>query len=255
VYSNITADNCKILFFVRQADGAQSQTGLQHSVQLNNFYALNCGAFEGVMQFSRASNVIVSNGIVVNSSAATALIRGNHANCQFVNIGWYGDTASCVNLDASTYAPDSSQANENNIYDINVWGQVNVFADANIATSFRTLNGCTGTVTFRLAPASAFFGYELRNGTSIFNLSCNTSGGAVSKFVLANTALNFDGSTLPYTFAGFADGYNYSQVSAVSYTNFVTVAAGNVANDSLFLDTSTGKLSYKNSAGVVNALY
>jgi len=257
IYSNIKADNCPILFFVRQSNGAQSQTGLQHTVQLNNFYATNCGTFEGVFQFSRASNVMVSNGIVVVDPTASAqpLIRGNHANCTFTNIGWYGATSTCISLDPSTYAVDSSQPNENNIYDINVWGQVNYFANANIATTNRTLNGCTGTVTFRLEPATAFFGYELRNGTSLFNLSCNTSGAGPSKFVSANTALNFDGSTLPYTFAGFADGYNYSQVSTVAYTNFVTVAAGNVANDSLFLDTATGKLSYKNSTGVVNTLY
>lgn len=257
IYSNITAYNCKILFFVRQANGAQSQTGLQHSIQLNNFYANGCGTFEGVMQFSRASNVMVSNGIVVVDPTASAqpLIRGNHANCTFTNIGWFGNAVNCVSLDPSTYAVDSSQPNENNVYDINVWGQVNFFADASVTTTYRTLNGCTGTVTFRLAPATAFFGNELRNGTSLFNLSCNTSGGAVSKFVLANTSLNFDGSTLPYTFAGFADGYNFSQVSRVTYENFVTVAAGTVANDTLFLDTATGKLSYKDSGGVVNALY
>lgn len=257
IFSNITADTCKILFFVRQSNGTQSQTGLEHTVQLNNFYALNCGTSEGVFQFSRASNVMVSNGIVVVDPTASAqpLIRGNHANCTFTNIGWFGDAINCVSLDPSTYAIDSSQPVENNVYDINVWGQVNFFADATITTSNRTLRGCTGNVTFRLAPATAFFGNELRNSTSLFNFSCNTSGGAVSKFVLANTALNYDGSTLPANFSGFADGYNFSQVSGVSYETFVTTAAGTVANDSLFLDTATGKLSYKDSVGVVNALY
>lgn len=257
VYSNITAYNCDILFFVRQSNGAQSQTGLQHTVQLNNFYANGCGTFEGVMQFSRASNVLVSNGVVVVDPSASAqpLIRGNHANCTFTNIGWFGNATNCVNLDPSTYAVDSSQPNENNVYDINIWGQVNFFADANVATSYRTLNGCTGTVTFRLAPATAFFGNELRNGTSLFNLSCNTSGGAVSKFVLANTALNYDGSTLPYTFAGFEDGYNFSRVSTVDAVGFVTETATNVSNNNLFLNTATGKLSYKDNTGTVYALY
>jgi hypothetical protein len=257
VYSNITADNCDILFFVRQAGGAQSQTGLQHSVQLNNFYAVNCGSFEGVMQFSRASNVMVSNGIVVADpgTSPTALIRGNHANCTFTNIGWYADTNTCVNLDPSTYAIDSSQPVENNRYDINVWGQVNFFADANIATSFRTLNGCSGNVTFRLEPATAFFGYELRNGTSVINMSCNTGPTGTSKFVVASTNLNYNTSGLPYTFAGFSDGYNVSGTQNISFNGFKTIAAGSVGNDTLFLDTSTGKLSYKNSAGVVNALY
>jgi hypothetical protein len=257
VYSNITADNCGILFFVRQSNGAQSQTGLQHSVQLNNFYAVNCGTYEGVLQFSRASNVMVSNGIVVVDPAvsATSLVRGNHANCTFTNISWYGDTASCVNLDPSTYAIDDSQPNENNRYDINVWGQVDFFANATVTTSNPTLNGCSGNVTFRLAPATAFFGYELRNGTSLFNISCNTGPFGASKFVLANTNLNYNTSALPYTFAGFADGYNVSGTQNISFNGFKTIAAASVGNDTLFLDTATGKLSYKNSAGVVNALY
>jgi hypothetical protein len=257
IFSNITADNCRILFFVRQVDAAQSQTGLQHTVQLNNFYAINCGTFEGVMQFSRASNVLVSNGVVVVDPAASAqpLIRGNHANCTFTNIGWYGATSTCISLDPSTYAVDSSQPVENNRYDINVWGQVNFFADANIATTNRTLNGCVGTVTFRIEPATAFFGNELRNGTSVFNMSCNTGAGGISKFVLANTALNYNTSALPYTFAGFSDGYNATATQNISFNGFKTIAAGSVGNDTLFLDTSTGKLSYKDSTGTVNALY
>jgi len=257
VYSNITADNCGILFFVRQANGAQSQTGLQHSIQLNNFYAVNCGTFEGVLQFSRASNVMVSNGIVVTSpsSSAQSLVRGNHANCTFTNIGWYGDTNNCINLDPSTYAVDSSQPVENNVYDINVWGQINFFADANVATSYRTLNGCTGTVTFRLEPATAFFGYEMRNGTSVFNMSCNTGPSGASKFVVTNTSLNWNGSTLPYTFAGFLDGYNIPVFNNNNYQTFTTIASASVPNLSLFLNTATGKLSYKDSTGTVNALY
>jgi hypothetical protein len=257
VYSNITADNCGILFFVRQAGGAQSQTGLQHSVQLNNFYAVNCGTYEGVLQFSRASNVLVSNGVVVTdpTSSATSLIRGNHANCTFTNIGWYGDTGSCVNLDPGTYSIDSSQPVENNRYDINIWGQVNFFADGNVATTYNTLNGCTGNVTFRLAPATAFFGYELRNGTSVINMSCNTGPTGTSKFVVASTNLNYNTSGLPYTFAGFSDGYNVSGTQNISFNGFKTIAATSVGNDTLFLDTATGKLSYKDSGGTTHALY
>lgn len=226
VYSNITADNCRILFFVRQANAAQSQTGLKHSVQLNNFYAVNCGAFEGVMQFSRASNVIVSNGIVVvdPGTSPTALIRGNHANCTFTNIGWYGDTNTCVTLDPSSYAQDQSQPNRNNRYDIEVWGQINTFADANINTAYRTLNNCTGNVTFRLPPALAFFGFELRNGTSTFNMNCNTGPFGNSKIVQAQTNLNFYGSGFPATFEGFEIGtYNqipYNSAAPTTGTHF-----------------------------------
>jgi hypothetical protein len=226
VYSNITADNCGILFFVRQAGGTQSQTGLKHTVQLNNFYAVNCGAFEGTMQFSRASNVMVSNGLVVvdPGTSSTALIRGNHSNCVFTNIGWYGDANACVNLDRSSYAQDSSQPNRNNRYDIEVWGQVNTFADANIATPFRTLDNCTGNVTFRLPPAVGFFGFELRNGTSTFNMNCNTGPFGASKIVQAQTSLNFSGSGQPATFEGFQNGtYNqipYAAAAPTSGTHF-----------------------------------
>lgn len=257
VYNNITADNCKILFFVRQANGAQSQTGLEHTVQLNNFYAVNCGIFEGVFQFSRASNVLVSNGIVVVDPGITAtpLIRGNHANCTFDTIGWYGDANTCVSLDPSTYAVDSSQPNHSNVYNINVWGQVDTFADASIGTSYRTLDGCTGNVIFRLAPATAFFGYELRNGTSVFNLSCNTGPSGTSKFVTATTSVNFDTSGFPYNFSSFADGFNISMVRGVSGVTFAAEDAIDIGNNTLFLNTATGKLSYKDGSGVVNALY
>lgn len=227
VYNNITANDCEILFLVKQTNGAQNQTGLQHTVQLSNFYAVNCGAFEGVFQFSRASNVMVSNGIVVNDPAVvtTSLIRGNHANSTFSNVSWYGDTNSCISLDPSTYAPDDSQPNENNVYDINVWGQVQNFADANILTNFRTLNSCTGNVSFRLPPSVAFFGFELRNGTSAFNMSCNIGPFGNSKIVQAQTNVNFYGSIQPSNFEGFEVGaYNqiaYAAVSPTTGTHFI----------------------------------
>lgn len=242
LFSNITADNCDILLFVRQANGAQSQTGLRHSVQLNNFYAVNCGAFEGVMQFSRASNVLVSNGIVVfdPSGSPTSLIRGNHANCTFTNINWYGDTTTCINLDPSIYAQDQSQPNENNRYDINVLGQINTFADANSAGAYPTLNSCVGNVTFRLPPAVAFFGYELRNGTSTFNMSCNTGPFGNSKIVQAQTSSNFYGSGQPATFEGFDVGtYNqvfYAASAPTTGTHFVgKVVYNNAAAPSGFI--------------------
>jgi hypothetical protein len=224
IFSNITADTCRILFFVRQVDGAQSQTGLQHSVQLNNFYALNCGAFEGVMQFSRASNVIVSNGIVVNSSAATALIRGNHANCQFVNIGFYGNSNTVVQLDPSTYAVDSSQANTNNRYDIQVWGQVSTFANASISTPYRTLQNCFGSFQARLAPTTGWFGYELRNGTSVFNL---VQG---DKAFIASTSLNFDtnGSGNPSKFSDLDIYTSTAQYNAVRLGNANLTSPGDL---------------------------
>jgi hypothetical protein len=254
VYSDIVAFNCDILFFVRQANGAQDPTGLEHTVQLNNFYAKNCGAFEGVMQFSRASNVLVSNGIIVNDPlvSTTAMIRGNHANCQFVNIGFYGDTNSVINLDPGTYSPDSSQAVANNRYDVQVWGQVDYFVDAAIGTPYRTLDNCFGSFQSRLAPATAWFGYELRNGTSVFELIQG------QKAYRAVTNINFD--TNAYWPENFADVTSSQALLAahatnVNYDKFKTIAAASVPNNSVFLDTATGKLSFKDNSGVVNALY
>lgn len=222
VYNNIVAFDCDILFFVRQANGAQSQTGLEHTIQLNNFYAKNCGAFEGVMQFSRASNVLVSNGVVVNDPliSTSSLIRGNHANCQFVNIGFYGDAPSVVQLDPSTYAPDSSQPNRNNRYDIQVWGQVNTFASVNILTPFRTLDNCFGSFQSRLDPTTAWFGNELRNGTSVFTLLQN------NKAFFASTNLNFsdNGSGNPVKFSDLTAYTNTAQYNAIRLGN------GNLTN-------------------------
>jgi hypothetical protein len=254
IYNNIAAFNCDILFLVKQTNGVQDPTGLEHTVQLNNFYAKNCGAFEGVLQFSRASNVLISNGIIVNDPAvsSTSLIRGNHANSQFVNIGFYGVTNSVINLDEGTYSPDSSQAVENNRYDIQVWGQVNYLVDVNIATPFKTLDNCFGSFQCRLAPAAAWFGYEIRNGTSVFDLT------QAQKAYRAVTSINY--ATNAYWPEGFADVTSNQALLAahatnVNYDQFKTIAAASVPNNSVFLDTATGKLSFKNNSGVVNALY
>jgi hypothetical protein len=216
VYNNITADNCEILFFVRQTNG-YDQTGLEHSVQLNNFYAVNCGAFEGVFQFSRASNVRVSNGTVVNDPGvvATSLIRGNHANCQFVDIGFYGDAPAVVQLDPSTYAPDDSYANQNNRYEIQVWGQVDTLLNANIATAFRTLNNCFGSLQCRLDPTTGWFGGELRNGTSAFTLTQN------NKVFHGATNLNFVGNptSQPVKFSDLEANKSVAQYHGVRLQN------------------------------------
>lgn len=250
LFNNITADNCGILLFVRQANG-NDEVGLEHTVQLNNFYAVNCGAFEGVLQFSRASNVIVSNGIVVNDPNAidTALIRGNHRNCQFVNIGWYNDTNAIINLDPGTYNIDSSYPVENNVYDIQAWGTVAYIADANVSTAYRTLNNCIGRVVFRNAPTSAFFGYELRNGTSTFLVAHGTKQATVT------TNAAFFG-------AGLAE--NFSELSASNYSipvyqgqliRFSSIADTSASNSSLFVNSANGKLSFKDGSGTVHALY
>jgi hypothetical protein len=201
VYNNITADNCDIFFFVRQTNG-YDQTGLEHSVQLNNFYAVNCGAFEGVFQFSRASNVKISNGTVVNDpgTAATSLIRGHHANTTFDNVAFYGDAPAVIFLDPGTYNPDSSYANVNNRYNIDVWGTVQWLALSTNGTSFNTLDGCSGRVSFRNDPTVDWFSSDMRNGTSVFEVSRNTGPFGSSKFATLTTNANYTGSPWPGNF-------------------------------------------------------
>lgn len=254
VYSNIIAFDCLILFFVKQSNGAQSPTGLQHTVQLNNFYAKNCGAFEGVIQLSRASNVLVSNGIVVNDpgSVTTSLIRGNHSNCQFVNIGFYGNAPAVVQLDPTTYAVDSSQPNENNRYDIQVWGQIDVLLNANVSTTYATLNNCFGSIQCRLDPTTAWIGYELRNGNSVFEFSQG------QKLYRAVTTLNFYGNA--YWPESFADMNTYESFLTATglnakYANFRAIASSAAPNNTLFIDSANNKLSFKDNLGAVNALY
>jgi hypothetical protein len=252
LYNNITVDNCYIIFFAKQADGAEVQTGLQQTIHLNNFYAIASGTFEGCFQFSRATNIKISNGTVVVPSAytATSLIRGNHADCTFENIEWYGNTHSCINLDPSTYAVDSSQANQNNVYKINVLGTIDVIADATVTTPYRTLNNCYGEFIFTNTLNTGFFGYELRNGTSTFFVGYGTTQGVVT------TSTAFIGSALTTNFSGMSAGiYNVPVFENNFYQSFTPIAATSAPNQSLFLNTATNKLSYKDNTGTVNALY
>lgn len=192
IYSNIKADNCDILFFVKQAN-IVSTDGLQHTVQLNNFYAVNCGAYEGVMQFSRASNVLVSNGMVINAPGAvsTALIRGNHRNCTFKNIMFSGDADSIVFLDPGTYNQDNSYPPEHNTYDIHHVGTVNYL----ITSSGAIDKNSTGIFQLKNDVAVAFFGYELRNGNSTFQVS----QGGKTAIVGTNTNFNLSGGAIKFS--------------------------------------------------------
>ena len=165
LFSNIKADNCDILFFVKQAN-INNTNGLEHTVQLNNFYAVNCGAFEGVMQFSRAANVQVSNGVVVNSPliAATPLIRGNHRFCRFDNIRFSGNCPQIIDLDPSTFAIDTSHPCENNTYDINHSGTAGHIANASVTTTNRILADCVIRACLDSDVTTKLVGDELRNG-------------------------------------------------------------------------------------------
>lgn len=206
VYSDINADNCDILFFVKQTN-ISSTTGLEHTVQLNNFYAVNCGAFEGVMQFSRASNVLVSNGIVANdpSIAATSLIRGNIRNSRFSNVLFSADATSIVNLDSGTYCQDASHTPENNHYDIAHSGTVGFLINGAAAV----VVNCTGAFQLQNDLTSGFFGFAQRNGNSSFLVS---QGG---KSAMVGTNLNYHPFAPVYKFSQLP--VNYSSPNGVKF--------------------------------------
>lgn len=211
LFSNIKADNCEILLFVRQV-GLNNTDGLQHTVQLNNFYAVNCGAFEGVMQFSRAANVEVANGIVVNDPGAvtTPLIRGNHRFCRFDNILFNANCSRIIDLDPSTFAIDSSYVCENNTYDINHSGVAGYVVFASLSTANRILQDSRIRAMLDSDLSSAIMGDELRNGYCLLELQ---QGG---KTIVTTTAtLYLEGRT---NFASYPAGismmrFNSSQIS------------------------------------------
>lgn len=248
IYSNITAYDCEIFFYVRQSNGVQDITGLEHSVQITNFYARNCGSFEGVMQFSRASNVLVSNGIVVNETATTPLIRGNHANSQFVNIGFYANADIVIQPDASTYAVDNTYATQNNRYDIQVWGQVERLGHATVTRPSSALRNCFGTFQCNLDPSVAWFGNELRNGTSVFTLLQN------NKSFITSTNMNYEGNPFgnPINFSGLSANLSTAQYHAVNLLSGLWNATSTTGGTALKLGAyslwvdSSGRLRIKN---------
>ena len=182
LFTNITARDCPILFFVRQANG-EDTTGQEHSVALTNFIAKNCGTHEGVIQLSRAANVLVSNGHVTNSTSIEALIRGNHRFCRFENLQFVGDCDALIDLDPSEYAIDSSYALENNNYDIfHSGGAANYVAWADPTTANRILSDCQIRAHLQEDVVTKIIGDELRNGY------CRVELQHANKSVIATTA-------------------------------------------------------------------
>lgn len=197
LFSNITAENCGILLFVRQANGADI-TGLKHSVVLDNFTAKNCGTFEGALQFSRAANVLVSNGLIANTTSINSFIRGNHRFCEFDALTFSGDCTQIINLDPSTYAADSSFAVENNKYEFKHTGTTGYVANSSVGTPFRTLQDCQLNFQLQNDVSTKIVGDELRNGY------CLVTGQQGAKSFVASAAELF---TLALTkFANFAAG-------------------------------------------------
>lgn len=163
VFTGITAEDCEILLFVRQTNGRDT-TGQEHTVVLDGFIARNCGTFEGLIQLSRAANVLVTDGEVTNATSIAALVRGNHAFCRFEDIDFAGDCTTLIDLDPSTYAPDSSYALENNHYDIKHRGTAGYVANASVGTPFRTLQDCRLKFQLQNDVVTKIVGDELRNG-------------------------------------------------------------------------------------------
>lgn len=210
-FSNIKADNCEILFFVRQAN-INNTNGLEHTVQLNNFYAVNCGAFEGVMQFSRAANVQVSNGVIINDTGVvtTPLIRGNHRFCRFDNIRFSGNCTRIIDLDPGTFAVDSTYVCENNTYDINYSGTAGYVAWADPTTTNKILQDCVIKACLDSDVSTKIVGDELRNGYCRLELQQG------DKTIISTTATLYLESRT--NFASFPSGvsimrFNSSQIA------------------------------------------
>jgi hypothetical protein len=145
IFSNITAENCNILFFVEYAGVGSAPDGKKHSVVLDGFSARNCGNFEGALQFSNAGNVLVSNGLIINPGFITpAFIRGRHRYCQFNNLQFSGNCTNIINNSPGTYSPLTA-GSEQNTYAIQHIGTIStaigssVTVDRVIANSFINL--------------------------------------------------------------------------------------------------------------------
>lgn len=264
VYNSIVAYDCDILFFVKQSNGSQDITGQQHTISLNNFFARNCGVVgdvdsdgtvdDGVIQLSRASNVIVSNGIVTtgSSTGTPPLIRGNHSCCTFSNIQFFSDCDRVIDLDPTYYAPDETNPNSNNRYDIMVLGQVDMLADASITTSNRKLDNCYGVFNCENDVTTAWFGYELRNGTSSFDLTQGNKTCSVVTNLNYNTQTNYAKKFSELS----SDKHNvFSHLFDGNNMRFVPQAAGDARNNSVYVDSSTNKITFKDSSGTSHALY
>jgi len=124
IFSNITAEDCEIFFFVEYAGVGSIPDGKKHSVVLNGFSARNCGSFEGALQFSNAGNVLVSNGLIINPGFTTpTFILGRHRYCQFNNLQFSGNCTSVISNSLGTYCALSAESEQNN-YDIQHIGTI-----------------------------------------------------------------------------------------------------------------------------------
>ncbi len=134
IFANITAEDCNIFFFVEYAGVGSVPDGKKHSVVLDGFSVRNCGSFEGVLQFSNAGNVLVSNGLVVNPGFTTpAFIRGRHRYCSFSNLQFSGNCTSIISNTPGTYNPLTAPSS-NNFYDIQHIGTIATAIGSSVAS-------------------------------------------------------------------------------------------------------------------------
>jgi len=210
IFSNIVAKSCEILMIVRQSNG-RSTTGRDHSVILQNFQAQECGTFQGLIQLSRASGVLVANGVITNSTSIDSIIRGNHAFCEFKGLQYFGDATALINLDPSDYAIDSSYVNENNTYELkHQSGIAGYIANASLATTNRTLQDCQIRAHLQNDVTTKIVGDEIRNAYCLLDVQ---HGGR--HIIATSSTLYLEGRT---NFASFPTGLsaprqNVSQLS------------------------------------------
>ena len=117
-FNNVSAFNCQVAFKVYQANNADF-TGIQQSVRLSSFNFINCGSYQGVMQFSRAANVKVSHGQVFNatsynSGSVDCIFRGRAIDSTFFDININAVVATAIiNLVPPTDTEDHTYATYN----------------------------------------------------------------------------------------------------------------------------------------------
>jgi hypothetical protein len=134
IFTNITAEDCNILLFVEYAGIGSVPDGKKHSVVLDGFSARNCGSFEGALQFSNASNVLVANGLIINPGFTTpTFIRGRHRYCQFSNLQFSGNCVTIISNTPGTYCTLTA-ASEQNEYNIQHIGAVSTAIGSSAAS-------------------------------------------------------------------------------------------------------------------------
>lgn len=165
IFSNITAQNCNILFFVEYAGVGSVPDGKKHSAILNGFSARNCGDFEGALQFSNAGNVLVSNGLIVNTDFTTpAFIRGRHRYCRFENVQFSGDCTSIISNTPGTYCALTA-ASEQNYYEIQHIGAISTAIGSSVASD-RAITNSTINLQIDTDPSSGLVDLEVDDAST-----------------------------------------------------------------------------------------